>query len=98
MKRRNIFHRVWRFYADGFRQMTVGRYLWAMILIKVAILFLVFRLFFFPDRLQEDYSTDSERAQAVRCDLVNRTVHADTALTPEGTPELSTNKRSDTAL
>ena len=41
--------RVYRFYADGFRSMTVGRYLWAMILIKVAIMFLVLKLFFFPN-------------------------------------------------
>lgn len=40
--------RVWRFYADGFRSMTIGRYLWAIILIKLFILFAVMRLFFFP--------------------------------------------------
>ena len=32
--------RVWHFYRDGFRAMTVGRYLWALILIKLFILFL----------------------------------------------------------
>ncbi len=69
MKNRNIFYRIWRFYADGFRQMTVGRYLWVMIILKVAILFLVFKLFFFPDRLQQDYDTDQERARAVRREL-----------------------------
>lgn len=52
--------------------MTVGRYLWVMIIVKVAILFLVFKLFFFPDRLQQDYDTDRERAKAVRRELVNR--------------------------
>lgn len=58
--------RIYRFYVDGFRSMTVGRYLWAIILIKVAILFGVFKLFFFPDILQRDYGTDGERAAAVR--------------------------------
>lgn len=66
----NIFVKVWRFYADGFRQMTVGRYLWAMIIIKVVILFFVFKLFFFPDRLAQDYDTDAERADAVRQSLI----------------------------
>ncbi len=36
--------KIWRFYADGFRSMTVGRQLWALILVKVALLFLVFKL------------------------------------------------------
>ena len=64
--------KIWRFYADGFRSMTVGRKLWALILIKVAILMLVFKLFFFPNILQERYSTDAQRAQAVRTTLISR--------------------------
>lgn len=56
-------------YVDGFRSMTVGRKLWALIIIKLAIMFLVFKLFFFPDLLKENYDTDAERAQAVRSAL-----------------------------
>ncbi len=63
--------RVYRFYRDGFRQMTVGRYLWALILIKLFILFFVFKLFFFPDILQRDYDDDSQRAAAVRHSLLD---------------------------
>ena len=33
------------FYRDGFRAMTVGRTLWGIILVKLAILFLVLKLF-----------------------------------------------------
>lgn len=58
--------RVWRFYVDGFRNMTVGRYLWAIIIVKLAIFFLVFRLIFFPNVLNTNYDTDEERAEAVR--------------------------------
>lgn len=68
----NIFVRVWQFYRDGFREMTVGRYLWAMIILKVAILLLVFKLILLPDRLGRDYDSDSERAQAVRSALTER--------------------------
>ena len=53
-------------YVDGFRGMTVGKRLWVIILVKLAILFLVFRLFFFPDLLQENYDNDADRADAVR--------------------------------
>ena len=41
--------KVIRFYVEGFREMTVGRTLWAIILIKLFILFVVLRLLFFPD-------------------------------------------------
>jgi len=63
--------RVWRFYVDGFRSMTIGRYLWAIILIKLFILFFVMRLFFFPNILERDYENDADRAQAVRTNLIN---------------------------
>jgi len=69
MGKDSFFHKAVSMYVDGFRSMTVGRRLWALILIKLAILFLVFRLFFFPDVLEENYATDAERAQAVRTAL-----------------------------
>lgn len=50
--------------------MTVGRYLWAIILAKLVILFLVFKLFFFPNLLERDYENDEDRAQAVRTNLI----------------------------
>ena len=59
-------------YADGFRQMTVGKRLWALILIKLAIIFLVLKVFFFPDILERDYADDTSRAQAVRATLIDR--------------------------
>ena len=43
----NALLRVWRFYYEGFRSMTLGRTLWLIILLKLAIMFLVLRLFFF---------------------------------------------------
>ncbi|MCM1022163.1 MAG: DUF4492 domain-containing protein [Muribaculum sp.] len=64
--------RIYRFYRDGFRQMTVGRQLWVMILLKVAILLFIFKIFFFPNLLQRDYDNDRERSQAVRNALVGQ--------------------------
>ena len=64
--------KIWRFYADGFRQMTVGKKLWILILIKLFILFFIFKLFFFPNLLKRDYDSDEERAAAVRSTLINR--------------------------
>lgn len=62
--------KVWSLYYDGFRGMTVGKTLWAIILIKVFIFFVVIKLFFFPDILHRDFDSDEERADHVRSELL----------------------------
>lgn len=69
----NGLKKILDFYIEGFRSMTVGRKLWAIIIIKLILFFLVFKLFLFPDILQRDYDTDDERANAVRETLIERT-------------------------
>lgn len=61
--------RIIDLYVDGFRSMTVGRKLWALIIIKLILLFGVMKLLFFPDILSERYDNDAERASAVRSSL-----------------------------
>lgn len=68
--RRSVLLRIWRFYRDGFREMTVGKTLWAIILVKLFIMFFILKLFFFPNVLSRDYDSDEERAEAVRHNLV----------------------------
>ena len=63
-----MIRRIVKFYVEGFRRMTVGRSLWLLILIKLAIMFLVLKIFFFPDVLGT-LSSDDERAEAVRRNL-----------------------------
>ena len=48
-----LLARIWTFYRDGFREMTLGRTLWAIILIKLFIMFFILKLFFFPSFLKE---------------------------------------------
>lgn len=54
---------VLRFYRDGFRSMTVGRTLWVIIIVKLAVIFIVLRLIFFPAVLGG--MSDEERAATV---------------------------------
>lgn len=42
-----LLSRIFHLYYDGFRTMTLGKTLWAVILIKLAIIFLVLKLFSF---------------------------------------------------
>jgi hypothetical protein len=53
MKRQGFLYRLFDLYYDGFRQMTLGRTLWAVILIKLFIIFAVLKLFFFPDFISQ---------------------------------------------
>ena len=61
--------RILAFYLEGFRNMRVGRTLWVIILIKLLIIFGVLKLFFFPDYLHENFSSDRERADHVFTNL-----------------------------
>lgn len=67
-----FYKRVWDLYYDGFRSMTVGKALWALIIIKLFIFFVIIKWLFFPNILKENYDNDEERAEAVRTELTNR--------------------------
>lgn len=69
----SLLHTIYRFYLDGFRSMTVGRQLWAIIIVKLIFIFLVLRMLLMPNLLQRDYPDDESRAAAVRTDLIDRT-------------------------
>lgn len=56
---------ILHFYVDGFRSMKTGRKLWAIIFIKLFIMFAILKVFFFPDYLQTNFSNDEERAAHV---------------------------------
>ena len=70
LKNNSIPLKIWRFYMEGFRNMTLGKTLWAIILIKLFIMFFILRLFFFPNILQQKYDTDEERATQVIENLI----------------------------
>ena len=43
----SLLTRIWILYRDGFREMTLGRILWAIILIKLFIMFFILKFLFF---------------------------------------------------
>ena len=55
----NLFSRVVDLYVDGFRHMTIGRTLWAVIIVKLIIIFGVLKLFFLPNYI----GTHAEKGQ-----------------------------------
>ncbi|MBQ3925994.1 MAG: DUF4492 domain-containing protein [Bacteroidaceae bacterium] len=54
MKKNGFWWRVFDLYYDGFRNMTLGKVLWTVILIKLFIIFVVLKVFFFPNFLKEN--------------------------------------------
>lgn len=64
--------KIFLFYYDGFREMTVGKKLWIIILVKLFIMFAILKIFFFPDFLNSRFDSDKERGDYVREQLIRR--------------------------
>jgi hypothetical protein len=63
--------RVFRFYRDGFKAMTLGKTLWALILIKLFIMFVVLKIFFFPRYLSR-FESEADKEEYVSSELIQR--------------------------
>lgn len=62
----SFIKRVFRFYIEGFTGMSWwGRRVWLIILIKLFIMFIILRLFFFPDFLRTNFESDEDRSMYV---------------------------------
>ena len=59
---------IYNFYVEGFRSMTWGRQLWWLILLKVVLLFLVLRAFFFKPILAG--KSDEQKIEQVSNQLI----------------------------
>lgn len=66
MKSRNLIIRIFRFYYEGFRNLSDwGKKVWIIILVKLFIMFAILKLFFFPDILQKEFDSDEDRGNYV---------------------------------
>ncbi len=72
IRRTPVWRRAWLMYYEGFRNMTVGKTLWLVILVKLFLMFVIIKWIFFPDFLSSRYDDDKEKAVAVRENLTNR--------------------------
>jgi hypothetical protein len=68
----SAINRLFRFYYDGFTTMSWwGKRVWIIILIKLFVIFIILKLFFFRDFLQKKYSTDEQKSKYVLEQLIN---------------------------
>ena len=70
MRKDNFLYRIYDLYVDGFRHMRLGKTLWAFILIKLFIIFVVLKIFFFPNFLKQH--ADGDEPGFVANELVER--------------------------
>ena len=57
--------KLFLFYYQGFKEMTIGRKLWIIMLIKLVIIFIVLKLLFFPDFLRNKFNNNHDRSDYV---------------------------------
>ncbi|MCR4919475.1 MAG: DUF4492 domain-containing protein [Prevotella sp.] len=67
----SLLYRTFRLYYDGFRNMRLGRTLWAIIAIKLFIMFAILKVFFFPDFLSQ-HAASGEEAAFVASEVLQR--------------------------
>lgn len=60
-----LLRKIFQFYYDGFRSMTIGKKLWIIILIKLFIMFAILKVFFFKDFLGSRFNSDIEKSDYV---------------------------------
>jgi hypothetical protein len=56
---------IFRFYYDGFKNMTVGKTLWKIILIKLAVILLFLKYFVHDKNFKTEYKTYDEKVNFV---------------------------------
>ena len=71
MEKQGFWQNVWHLYYDGFRNMTIGKTLWTVILIKLFIIFIVLKLFFVPNVISQ-HSNQGEEAEFVSSEITSR--------------------------
>ncbi|MDR1199011.1 MAG: DUF4492 domain-containing protein [Prevotellaceae bacterium] len=68
---KSVLKRVLSFYVEGFRSMTIGKTLWLIILVKLFVMFVFLKIFFFPSYLGK-FDNAAEKQEYVSNELIQR--------------------------
>jgi hypothetical protein len=75
MEKMKTYSDFFAMYVDGFKNLTWGKTLWIIILIKLFIMFAVLKVFFFPNILNSRFHTDKEKSEHVSKELTKNHSH-----------------------
>jgi uncharacterized membrane protein len=68
----SFLNRLFCFYCDGFKNMSGwGRKVWIIIIIKLFIIIVILKIFFFQDFLNKNFNNDKEKSEHVLDQLTN---------------------------
>ncbi len=59
-------------FRDGFKNMTLGKTLWTLVIIKLIIMFLILKPIFFPNFLNSKFDDAESKAEYVKEQLIQR--------------------------
>lgn len=71
MQHRSFIYKVYDLYRDGFRYMRLGKTLWLIVLVKLFVIFVVLKLFFFPNFIGQ-HAKEGEEDAFVATQLLER--------------------------
>ncbi len=74
MNKKSFLYKTFDLYFDGFRHMTLGKTLWAIIIVKLIIMFAILKVFFFPNFIKQN-SQHGDEANFVSNEMMKRTNH-----------------------
>ncbi|MFR9166411.1 MAG: DUF4492 domain-containing protein [Dysgonomonas sp.] len=66
----NFFSMFW----EGFKNMKLGKILWTIVIIKLIIMFVILRPFFFPNFLSSKFDDDKSKSEYVSQELIDRSI------------------------
>ncbi len=64
--------KILKFYADGFASMRLGKTLWAIIIIKLLVIFVVLKILFFDHTLESEFPTPAQKTDFVLQNLTKK--------------------------
>lgn len=63
---------IYSFYLDGFKNMTIGKTLWKIVLIKLLVIFIFLNYFINDKSLKSEYKTYDEKVDFVYKNLTRK--------------------------
>lgn len=63
---------IYKFYIDGFKNMTVGKTLWKLIFVKLVIILVFLKYFVHDTNFKTEYKTNEEKTAFVYNNLINK--------------------------
>lgn len=61
----NIIRNIYYFYMQGFKNMTLGKTLWKIIIIKLAVILIFLKFFIHDKNFKTEYKTHDEKVDFV---------------------------------